>query len=756
MKRTLCLLATGLGLAIPGVASAETFDLMGVLFCPTSDPMCGYSSLISLRNAFRREVGEMNLEYTPADISYRPMGPIVVVDDDLASITNSKGKSANGKSNATLIKQAIATYVEPFPERATIFLSSSFSKCWNALPCPGEASESVVDQDEVVFCGKPKTGAGKRYAHEFGHYFCLQHTFSYQDAPDDDPPDHDNDGSVNVCKALGPVTDTPADPGNFEKFKKGTDGEDQASDDGVLLLKDEHEWCIATTSTILDYGSPHKKRCDVACYVADDDQQYQEPWFSPYTQDAMSYYRPDDCRGPWTLSGVRREAFTPSQIETMQECRAEHAMRQELVDVCKEHGGDADHDGWCADQDLCPSISDTKNLDSDFDGIGDRCDPCPHLVGAGGGDLDHDGIGDQCDPDRDNDGCTNVVDLHPDDKILVVGEQHGLFCHPDHWAVTQDESGDTDGDGLIDCADYDDDNDHVVDWKDDCPIDADPAVCNGETKACAPVATWALCALGLCGDFGVQVSPGYPDPSVTARFDHIEIVDGALYLAPLANHTASESLMAFRGQLPFAGGRLPEGKLSVDLVEKERGRVVAHIASIDPRELKGDVGQGMLVRIEPGREGERFQAELVWSIGARAGDVVADADLDGIPDFADDCVEASNADQADADDDGFGDACDADFDQDGRVGERDYAAAKACIGVDLALDRDMTPDDPDEEGDEKAGGDGLVLDAREPCLVVDLDGDGAVTERDLRAVEAAFDRAPGPSGLVGEAGERRR
>jgi len=44
-----------------------------------------------------------------------------------------------------------------------------------------------------------------------------------------------------------------------------------------------------------------------------------------------------------------------------------------------------------------------------------------------------------------------------------------------------------------------------------------------------------------------------------------------------------------------------------------------------------------------------------------------DADADGAADAADNCRLLANAEQADADRDGFGDACDLDFDQSGRV-----------------------------------------------------------------------------------------
>ena len=93
---------------------------------------------------------------------------------------------------------------------------------------------------------------------------------------------------------------------------------------------------------------------------------------------------------------------------------------------------------------------------------------------------------------------------------------------------------------------------------------------------------------------------------------------------------------------------------------------------------------------------------------------VADSDGDGVPDRRDDCREQPNPDQRDADGDGFGDLCDADFDQSGSVGI------------------------PDVERFERA------LRGTAYQAGADLDGDGKIDDRDRSLVHLQIGHAPGP------------
>lgn len=90
-----------------------------------------------------------------------------------------------------------------------------------------------------------------------------------------------------------------------------------------------------------------------------------------------------------------------------------------------------------------------------------------------------------------------------------------------------------------------------------------------------------------------------------------------------------------------------------------------------------------------------------------------DYDLDGVADTVDNCSETANPRQLDPDLDGYGNRCDADFDQDGDVDQADVDFMQGCS-------------DP----------------------VCDLDENGVVGDfGDFGVLSASFGSPPGPSGL---------
>ncbi len=153
---------------------------------------------------------------------------------------------------------------------------------------------------------------------------------------------------------------------------------------------------------------------------------------------------------------------------------------------------DDDNDGRADDEDNCPVTSNPDQADADDDGTGDLCDldidgddtpnvddNCPFLASSDHTDTDQDNTGDVCDPDADNDGVLNAVDTAPLDPSLcqdvdsdscndcAIGmDSFGLLSDFD----PSNDGIDTNGDGICDLTDEDDDGDTVLDAVDNCPL----------------------------------------------------------------------------------------------------------------------------------------------------------------------------------------------------------------------------------------------------------------------------------------------
>ena len=102
----------------------------------------------------------------------------------------------------------------------------------------------------------------------------------------------------------------------------------------------------------------------------------------------------------------------------------------------------------------------------------------------------------------------------------------------------------------------------------------------------------------------------------------------------------------------------------------------------------------------------------------------ADGDADGAPDSTDNCLLVGNPSQLDSDGDGFGNACDADFDQDGATASLDFGTFRRCWGRTLPASAGP-PADP-------------------TCEESDMDGDGVLGALDFALFKREFLTPVGP------------
>jgi hypothetical protein len=276
-----------------------------------------------------------------------------------------------------------------------------------------------------------------------------------------------------------------------------------------------------------------------------------------------------------------------------------------------------------------------------------------------------------------------------------------------------------------------------------------------------------MCGLQCVEFFLKLVAVVNPDPTRELVFDQISMVNEMIYATPLAGKTAAESVVAI-GELAGLGGdgvlsarparaAAEPGRVRVELWERLReggARLAMVVGEYDASQVRlGELEKGGLLRLDPcldefGRP--LFEAETAHEDGFAAS-TARDRDEDGTADLVDNCVQVANPTQADADGDDFGDACDADLDQDGRVGEGDLTRLEACQDVDVTVAAPVLEPaafDGEPLGEVRLDRDALGATRAVLCAAADLDGNGRVDAVDARLAEGLVGGAPGPSAVA--------
>lgn len=138
------------------------------------------------------------------------------------------------------------------------------------------------------------------------------------------------------------------------------------------------------------------------------------------------------------------------------------------------------------------------------------------------------------------------------------------------------------------------------------------------------------------------------------------------------------------------------------------------LPSITVAEMESAIDTTALDILNPGTDNDSGYG--LMNIADAFFTLPVDSDSDGTFDGSDTCILTANADQRDTDADGYGNACDADLNNDGIVNFGDYGIFRLALGT-------ANPD-------------------------ADFNGDGIVNLGDYGTFRLLLGKPPGPSGLV--------
>jgi hypothetical protein len=195
-------------------------------------------------------------------------------------------------------------------------------------------------------------------------------------------------------------------------------------------------------------------------------------------------------------------------------------------------------------------------------------------------DSDDDGYADPVDDDADNDGCENDVDQHPNDDSVRVGTLLNPNCTPHTSGWYKTEGGNSDGDGLLDCEDLDDDNDNIPDTGDDCPVHVGPW-CIKAGHTCPWDPRIFHCIFGACNESLRFQNVVNPDPTRRFIFPIHSFAERTVVVGPATGLSVEESALVLAGQVARnaeAPATAPSELFVLEVIDREQ-RVLTSVAA---------------------------------------------------------------------------------------------------------------------------------------------------------------------------------
>lgn len=380
---------------------------------------------------------------------------------------------------------------------------------------------------------------------------------------------------------------------------------------------------------------------------------------------------------------------------------------------------DTDNDG-ASDYEESLLGTDPNINDTDGDGVLDGVDNCPFDMNSDQNDEDKDGIGDICDDDRDNDGLPDDVDANPDNPDadndgLMDGEEDTNMNGMVDEGETDPENDDTDGDlivdgvdkcplimnvggvqtdsdmdGIGDECDDDDDNDMIPDTIETMVTMTDPTKVSTDND-------------GLSDGEEDKNQDGILDDDETDPLDEDTDDDGLL------DHVDPCPRDGLGLTADNDGDGIGDGCDDDDDNDGILDEVENMVDGLSSTNADSD-GDGI-----PDGEEDVNQDGVVDP--GETDPTEDDTDGDGKNDGIDNCPLFASVDQSDTDQDGMGNVCDMDDDNDG-ISD---AIESMVAGLDsLSLDSD---NDKILDGTEDANRNGIVDSGETDPTLIDTDGD---------------------------------